>query len=188
MTKDTQPQHQFVKAQGEKGTVSYSAFEKESKILSFKDALILSAKDYKIIFCISLLAFLHVFVRIVVWGVVSGGFFLIYSLEFSHMISREQFQGMVQQKLKEIFLEMLQGLSMQQMQEQMIQFLHNTNLNAWEAFLLLLPQILLGYALFLFPTIFLLHIIVNRELKDMIQQLEKAPEQSDRLITPHNPI
>ncbi|EJF88542.1 hypothetical protein ME1_00542 [Bartonella vinsonii subsp. arupensis OK-94-513] len=52
MTIDTS-QHDSAQTQGMK-TKSHSAFDKGSKLLAFKGAMILSMRDYKIILCIAL--------------------------------------------------------------------------------------------------------------------------------------
>ncbi|WP_273758454.1 hypothetical protein [Bartonella sp. AU55XJBT] len=49
---EIQPLHETLQNLGHKVSGVSSAFDKESKVLAFKEAMALSSKDYKIIFCI----------------------------------------------------------------------------------------------------------------------------------------
>ncbi|EJF83716.1 hypothetical protein [Candidatus Bartonella washoeensis] len=179
MTTDKlQPQRGSASVQGDTVCVSHAAFDTDSQILSFKEAMNLSLRDYIKIFCISVIA-------LVVFTAVS----YMDPLQWFHVISSEQMKEMAQRQLPGSFLEFFKTLSLQQVQIQAADIEALWRAAGWNgvlAFLFFLPNTIIGYFIFLFPLIFILHRILNRELNEMIQQLEKFPAQHDKSSTPHN--
>ncbi|WP_273760601.1 hypothetical protein [Bartonella sp. ML70XJBT.G] len=57
-------QQESFQAQGNAQTASHSTFAKGSKLFAFKEAMMLSMKDYKVIFCIAIVLLLLGAVRI----------------------------------------------------------------------------------------------------------------------------
>ncbi|WP_409361124.1 hypothetical protein ACRPOS_007520 [Bartonella heixiaziensis] len=173
-----QPQRGSDLAQQGAVCVSQVAFDTGSQILSFKKAMNLSLRDYIKIFCISLFVL-----------AISAALYYMDPVNWFHVISSEQMKEMIQKQLQESFFEFLKTLSLQQAQVQTTDMEVLWRAAGWNgvwAFLFLLPNAIIGYFVSLFPLVFILHRILNRELNEMIQQLEELPVERDKSSTPHN--
>ncbi|WP_246464877.1 hypothetical protein [Bartonella phoceensis] len=149
--------------------------DKEARLFSFKKASVLSTKDYVIIFCITLLGV--VFFTAVTY---------IRPLEYFHVVTVEQLQEIARKNLQGTPLENFKNMFLGQF------FLSGTNMGElWRAagwnsvwvFLCSLPETIFGVAWTLFPLASIFHFILNRQLKEMIQQLEKSPKQQRDSMT-----
>ncbi|WP_273760608.1 hypothetical protein [Bartonella sp. ML70XJBT.G] len=158
------PQHGSLAS--EAAIVSGQAFDKASKLFSFKKALALSTKDYVVICCLAIL---------LLGGVVAVTY--IKPLEYFHVLSREKLMAMVQENLHKTPLEFFKDLILPSFSSSgmAIQELwHAAGWNGVWAFLCLLPQTILEVVEVLFPVILVFHFLLDRELKEMIQQWAKS--------------
>ncbi len=165
-------QHQSL--QGEAAVASQGMCGKESQLSSFRKALFLSKKDYVILFHLSLLALVFV---------IAVGY--IKPLEFFHVVSQEQLKAMFQENTHKTLLENLKDLTLAQFSlggMSMAEFLRAAGWNGVWAFLCMMLQAIFGITGVLFPLVFVFHFILNRELKEMIQKLEKSSEQHDPIL------
>lgn len=160
-------QHESFQKQGDTAFVSQGVLGKESRLFFFKNKMVLSTKDYIIIFCLAVLALIAV-----------AATAYMQPLDFFHVISNEQLQAIIQQKPQGTFLENLKKLSQGQFLSgvDMIEMWRAAGWNGVWAFLCLLPEVILGCFIVFFPSILFLHITLKRDLKQLIQQLEKSPE------------
>lgn len=177
-------QHESFQKQGKKAFVSQGALQgaldKESELLFLKKWMALSMGDTVIIFCLAVVFLVHV-----------AAIIYINPLEFFHVLPKEQFQEMVQEGVQKSFLENLKiffegqgSLSGARLEE----LWRAAGWNGVFAFICFIPHTIFGYLVGLFPGIFILHIMLNRALKEMFQHLEKSlPEksfgQSDEPVT-----
>ncbi|MCZ2158724.1 hypothetical protein NPX99_05480 [Bartonella sp. 220] len=143
---------------------------KESQLFFFKNKMVLSTKDYVIICCLAVIALIAVATTI-----------YMKPLEFFHVISKEQFKDIIQEVPQEMFSKNLDAPSFQKnFQQQLYVIQHVIELwraagwNGVWAFVCLFPQIILGCLIAFFPFIFFLRAILKRELKRVLQQLEKS--------------
>ncbi|EJF97804.1 hypothetical protein LBE40_00125 [Bartonella taylorii] len=172
-------QHESFQKQGERAFVSQGALDKESKLLFFKKWMALSMGDTVIIFCLAVILLVTV-----------GAISYINPLDFFHVLSKEQLQAMSQETIQNSFIEnfkkffggegLLSGAHMEKMWRA-------AGWNGVFAFICLIPNTIFGYLVGLFPGIFFLHIMLNRALKEMFQELEKSLlkksfEQSDKSV------
>ncbi|WP_208441542.1 hypothetical protein [Bartonella raoultii] len=131
MTTDQQQnkqQHEFFQTQGNTQTSSQATFAKGSKLFAFREAMMLSIKDYKIIFCIAIVllilgALRAVYLPVFFFGLFVGGIY--------------------------------------------------TGDGGFIDFLVFLPALLWGLSVIFLPIVLVLHYILNRRLKEMLQKLEK---------------
>ncbi|WP_246464878.1 hypothetical protein [Bartonella phoceensis] len=142
--------------------------DKEFQLFSFKKAMLFSRKDYVMIFCISFIVL-----------AVSAAIIYIKPLEFFHVISKEQLQEINQKRLQGAFLENLKDFVFGQIS---LGGVHVEKLwraagwNGVKALICFLPQVIFGISQMLFPVILIFHFLLDFDLKEMLQQLEKLPE------------
>ncbi|WP_273721323.1 MULTISPECIES: hypothetical protein [unclassified Bartonella] len=154
------PQHGSLAS--EVAVVSGGAIDKASKLFSFKKALALSTKDYVVICCLAVL---------LLGGVVAITY--IKPLEYFHVLSREKLMAMVQENLHKTPLEFFKDLILPSFSSSgmAIQELwHAAGWNGVWAFICFIPQEIFGITTTLFPVILVFHFLLDRELKEMIQQ------------------
>ncbi|WP_019219518.1 hypothetical protein [Bartonella florencae] len=146
------------------------AFDKAAKLFFFKKAMALSTKDYVIICCLAVLLLLF-FVLIA----------FINPIKYFQVISEGQFKA-----LADSLQRLTQATVVQQIfaesaiiQTHVIELCYAAGWNGFWAFLCFMPVIIFACALMFFPLFFIFSAVLKRELKEMIQQWEKAPKLQD---------
>ncbi|WP_019219512.1 hypothetical protein [Bartonella florencae] len=158
---------QYGSLQSEGAVVLQEKCDKASQLSSFKKALLLSMKDYALIFCVSLIVVI-----------------VLYSnfMKFFHGLSEEQLTAMIQKNFHGTFLENLKNFFLGQMALDEIYIRELWATAGWESvwhFLCLIPQMIFGILQILLPIIFVFHFLLHDTLKDMIQQEEKSLDACD---------
>ncbi|WP_156851442.1 hypothetical protein [Bartonella refiksaydamii] len=159
-------QHESFQKQDGTAFVSQGELDKESKLLFFKKWMVLSPRDTVVIFCLAVI----LLVLVVAIGYLNP-------LSFFHVISQEQLQAMAQENFQKSFIENLKiffegqgSLSGAHLEE----LWRAAGWNGVFAFICSLPNTIFGYLVGLFPGIFILHIMLNRALKEMFQELKQS--------------
>ncbi|WP_273782788.1 hypothetical protein [Bartonella sp. ML69XJBT] len=163
----SQDEQQQVFVRSDTAVVSQGVFDQKSKLFSCKKTSVLSTKDYLIIGALSL----------IVVVVIYNNFMKCF-----HGLSEEQFTAMIQKNFHGTFLENLKDLFLGQISWDGIYMQELWSRAGWEsvwAFICLIPQMLFGIAQILFPIIFVFHFMLKGELQEMVQQVEKSPEECD---------
>ncbi|WP_039758386.1 hypothetical protein [Bartonella queenslandensis] len=137
------------------------------QLAAFKKGMVLSTKDYVIIFCLAILL-LVLFVATT----------YMQPWEFFHVISNEQFQEMGKMKQEDI-QKMFQA-NLEQPFNPIIGYLRDAGWNSVWAFLCLMPQMIFGVLLVFFPLFFVFLAIVKRDVKQMMLLWETVSEPQQR--------
>ncbi|UTO28188.1 hypothetical protein [Bartonella harrusi] len=171
MTTD-KPQQQSLQQREGADFVSQSVFDKEYRLLAFKDKMALSTKDYVILFFLSLI--------ILVFLVVVA---CIQPMGLFHVVSKEQAEAMFQENLHKTLLENLKDIFLMgffSSEMSMTELYRAAGWNGVWAYILMMPQFILGALLALFPVVVVVRLMVKRELKGMVQQLEQQLGKSSQ--------
>ncbi len=151
--------------------MSGQAFDKASKLFSFKKALALSTKDYIIIFCLTVI--LLVFLIAMAY---------INPIEYFHVMSKEQLAVMAQESLRAMRQENIGNQFFETaalFQNYITELWRAAGWNGVWALLCLIPQNIFGVLFGFFPLLFIFRVVLKREVKEMIQQWEKSPQLQD---------
>lgn len=160
------PQHGSLDS--EAVVVSGQAFDKASKLFSFKKSLALSTKDYAIIFCLTVI--LLVFFAAMAY--------YINPMEYSYA-PEEQFAVIAQESLRAMGQENIGKQAFETsalLQKHFIELLRAAGWNGVWFFLCCIPIAIVACFLVYFPLLFIFRAVVKREVKEMIQQWEKSLE------------
>lgn len=152
----------------EAAVVSGQAFDKASKLFSFKNSLALSTKDYVIIFCLTVI-FLLFFATMA----------YINPLEYFHVISKEQFEAIAQESLramsqKDVGKQFFEASAL--LQKHFIELWRAAGWNGVWAFICCIPIAIFVFFFGFFLLLFIFRAVLKREVKGMIQQWEKSLE------------
>ncbi|GAA4664712.1 hypothetical protein GCM10023262_11860 [Bartonella pachyuromydis] len=148
--------------------MSGKAFDKASKLFSFKKALALSTKDYVIIFCLTVIFLLFL-----------AAMAYINPLEYFHVFSKEQFEAMAQESLramgqKNVGKQFFETSAL--LQKHFIELWWAAGWNGVWSFLCCIPIAIFVFFFGFFPLLFIFRAALKREIKEMIQQWEKSLE------------
>ncbi|WP_212112417.1 hypothetical protein [Bartonella queenslandensis] len=143
-----------------KGFISQSVLDQSA---AFKKGMLLSTKDYVIIFCLAILL-LVLFVAIT----------YMQPWDFFHVISKEQLQEMGKQGFDKLLQE---SLIRSFQNNPAIEYLRNVGWNSVWAFLCFVPQVIFGALILFFPLFSIFNAILKRDVKEMMLLWETVPEQ-----------
>ncbi|WP_208441541.1 hypothetical protein [Bartonella raoultii] len=163
------PQH--VSVHSDTTIVAQGIFDKKSKLFLLKKDSTLSIKDYLIIGCLSFIVAVAMYSNF---------------MKCFHGLSEEQLTAMIQQNLDGTLLENLKDLFLGQITLDGIYMEELWSTAGWEsvwALICLIPQILFAIVQILFPIIFVFHFMLKGELQEMVQQVEKFPEECDPITS-----
>lgn len=149
-----------------KGFISQSVLDQSA---AFKKGMLLSTKDYVIIFCLAILL-LVLFVATT----------YMQPWDFFHVISKEQLQEMGKMKQEDI-QKMFQENLEQPFKSPIIGYLRDAGWNSVWAFLCFIPQVIFGILFGFFPLFFVFLAMVKRDVKEMMLLWETVsePQQLD---------